>query len=218
MIIFFSFLSIWFDWFNNFNCFLLFVIVFFVFFVFFFLFFFNFFFNLNLGFGLLEFWMCFIPIFFLISQIIPSIFLLFFFNFSNTSSDLTIKVVGHQWYWSYEIGDNLGFFFDSFMLSDEFFVLGDYRLLEVDNRLILPVNFFVRFVLTSFDVIHSWTLPMFFLKMDVMSGLLNIMDFFFESVGVFYGQCSEICGANHSFMPVVIELTLMNFFKSFFIF
>lgn len=97
---------------------------------------------------------------------------------------------------------------------EDLFFLGDNRMLEVDNRLVLPVNFFIRFVLTSSDVIHSWSIPVFFLKLDVISGLLNIINFSFDLVGVFYGQCSEICGLNHSFIPIVLELTLFDFFKS----
>lgn len=169
-----------------------------------------------MGYGFLEFWMCFIPVFFLLFQVIPSLFLLFVLRFTNFCSDLSIKVIGHQWYWSYEFGEGLSFFFDSYLLSSDFFNLGDFRLLEVDNRLMIPTNFFIRFILTSFDVIHSWSLPVFFLKVDVISGLLSVVDFFFEVIGVFYGQCSEICGANHSFIPIVLELTLLDFFKNWF--
>lgn len=218
LVIFFSFFSIWFDWFHNFNCFLLFFILFFVLFIYYFLYISGFFFKLNLGYGFLEFWMCFLPIFFLFFQVLPSLFLLFLVTFNSFCSDLTVKILGHQWYWSYELGDSLGLVFDSYLLSEDFFVLGDFRLLEVDNRLVLPSGFFVRFVLSSLDVIHSWTLPVFFLKIDLMSGFLNFMDFFFEVLGVFYGQCSEICGANHSFIPIVLELTTLGFFKSWVLF
>lgn len=112
------------------------------------------------------------------------------------------------------MGDNLGFEFDSYILYDDYFFLGNYRLLEVDNRLVLPVDFFIRLILISSDVIHSWSLAPFFLKLDVIRGLLNVLNFNFEMVGIFYGQCSEICGANHSFIPIVLELTLFDFFKN----
>lgn len=214
LLIFFSFFSVWFDWFHNFNCFLLLFIIFFIFFIFFFIFLFFFTLKLNLSYGLLEFWICFFPVFFLIFQVLPSIFLLFILNFSNFCVDLRIKVIAHQWYWSYELGDGLGFFFDSYIFNIDSFFLGDFRLVETDNRLIIPSNFFIRFILTSFDVIHSWSLPIFFLKIDVISGLLNVIEFFFDQIGIFYGQCSEICGTNHSFIPIVIELILVDSFKN----
>jgi cytochrome c oxidase subunit 2 len=91
--------------------------------------------------------------------------------------------------------------------------MGDLKFLEVDNRLILPVNYFLHFVLSSSDVIHSWALPSFFIKLDVLSGVITIFDFFFNLSGLFFGQCSEICGANHSFIPIVVELVLLDFFK-----
>nr|ANI25100.1 cytochrome c oxidase subunit II [Globodera ellingtonae] len=209
----FSFQGVLLDWFHNFNCFLLLLVIFFVFFSFFFLSVFEYFFKLDLSLGALEFWGCFIPVFFLVFQVFPSLFLLFSAGLSGFCNDFSVKVVGHQWYWSYELGDSLGLGFDSYMVFEDSFSLGDFRLLEVDNRLVLPQGFFCRFVLTSADVIHSWALPVFFLKVDVMSGLLNILNFNFDLVGVFFGQCSEICGANHSFMPVVLELTLFSFFK-----
>lgn len=201
------------DWFHNFNCFLLVLVIFYVFFCYFFIFSFSYFFKLDLTYGFLEFWGCFFPVFFLFFQVFPSLFLLFSLGLGSFFNDVTVKVVGHQWYWSYELGDNLDFFFDSYIIFEDSFFLGSYRLLEVDNRLILPVNFFCRFVLTSSDVIHSWSLPSFFFKVDVISGLLNILNFNFDLVGVFYGQCSEICGTNHSFIPIVLELSLFDFFK-----
>jgi heme/copper-type cytochrome/quinol oxidase subunit 2 len=128
--------------------------------------------------------------------------------------DLTVKVVGHQWYWTYELGDGLGLEFDSYIKGEDYFLNGEYRLLEVDNRLVLPVNITCRFIVTSRDVIHSWALPSFFLKFDAIRGLINVFFYKFNIVGIFFGQCSEICGANHTFMPVVVELTLFDFFKS----
>nr|CAB55572.1 cytochrome oxidase subunit II [Globodera pallida] len=218
LFLFFSLQGVWLDWFHSFNCFLLLLVIFFVTFSFFFLGVFDYFFKLELSFGALEFWGCFIPVFFLVFQVCPSLFLLFSSSLLSLCNDLSVKVVAHQWYWSYELGDSLGLSFDSYMVFEDSFFLGDFRLLEVDNRLVLPQGVFCRFVLTSSDVIHSWALPVFFLKVDVMSGLLNILNFNFDLVGVFFGQCSEICGANHSFMPVVLELTLFNFFSSCYLF
>jgi len=179
----------------------------------------NFFFRkLNLSYQELELYGCLFPVIFLLIQALPSLVLLFNFRFLNFYNDLSVKVIGHQWYWTYELGDNLGLEFDSYIINEESFKLGDYRLYEVDNRLILPVNLYVRFILTSTDVIHSWALPGLFLKLDVIRGLIRVFNFKFILLGVFYGQCSEICGANHSFIPVVLEITLFNFFKNWLLF
>lgn len=218
LFIFYSLLSVWLDWFHNFNCFILFFIVFFVFFDFIFLFFLNFFFKLELSYNILEFWICFFPVCFLFFQVLPSLFLLFLIGGFIFDSDLTIKIIAHQWYWTYELGNNLGFFFDSYIISEDIFSFGDFRLLEVDSRLVLPVGYYIHFILTSSDVIHSWRVNSFFLKVDAISGLINILDFFFEIIGIFYGQCSEICGINHSFIPIVLELTLIDFFKDWILF
>jgi len=99
------------------------------------------------------------------------------------------------------------------MKEFEFLNLGDEVFLEVDNRLILPNNLLIRFVATSSDVIHSWSLPNFFLKIDVISGIITVINFNFDILGLFFGQCSEICGINHSFIPIVVEVSLFNFFK-----
>lgn len=99
-----------------------------------------------------------------------------------------------------------GFGFDSFIKSS--YELGDYRLLRVDNRLVVPVGVPIRFAVTSYDVIHSFSLPNACIKVDAVPGLLNCTTVKFIKLGVFYGQCSEICGANHSFMPIQVEVTL----------
>lgn len=112
------------------------------------------------------------------------------------------------------MGDGLGLDFDSYIKSLDSLVLGDFRFLEVDNRLLVPVLLPLRFVITSADVIHSWALPSFFFKFDAIAGLLSVFSMEFSQLGVFYGQCSEICGANHSFIPVVVEVCLFsNFFN-----
>nr|NP_008174.1 cytochrome c oxidase subunit II [Katharina tunicata]AAC48365.1 cytochrome oxidase subunit II [Katharina tunicata] len=119
---------------------------------------------------------------------------------------LTIKVVGHQWYWSYEYSDFLNLEFDSYMISLEDLEEGDYRLLEVDHRSVVPMKTKVRVLVTAADVLHSWTVPSLGVKADAVPGRLNQLSFFANYPGVFYGQCSEICGANHSFMPIVLEV------------
>jgi cytochrome c oxidase subunit 2 len=107
-----------------------------------------------------------------------------------------------------------GVFFDSYIKFNDILVLGDFRLFDVDSRCVLPVNTDVRFFVTSLDVIHSWTIFNLFIKMDAMGGFINVFNFSFPEVGVFFGQCSEICGANHRFMPIVLEVTVFDLFKN----
>jgi len=124
--------------------------------------------------------------------------------------DLTIKIIGHQWYWSYEYDDAVLIEdeiveFDSYLVPEEDLQLGQFRLLEVDNRIVLPVNKHIRILLGSTDVIHCWTIPSFGLKLDACPGRLNQTSLYIKREGVYYGQCSEICGINHGFMPIVVE-------------
>lgn len=115
--------------------------------------------------------------------------------------DLTIKILGHQWYWSYEYRDfNLNIF-DSYIKEDNKRM---FRLLDVDNCLVIPFNINIRAVIRGVDVIHSWTIPSLGIKADAIPGRLNQLSLIFNRVGVFTGECSEICGANHSFMPIII--------------
>ena len=123
---------------------------------------------------------------------------------------VTLKVIGHQWFWSYEYSDYVdldgnGIFFDSYMVSDDDLVFGQVRLLEVDNRVVLPSNTHVRILVTSTDVLHSWAVPSLGVKMDACPGRLNQVSLFIKREGVFFGQCSEICGVQHGFMPIVVE-------------
>lgn len=123
----------------------------------------------------------------------------------------TLKIVGHQWYWSYEYsdystlegGDTLNF--DSYMLPVEDIVTGAFRLLEVDNRVLLPINTHIRLLVTAADVLHSWAVPSFGIKVDACPGRLTQASLFLKRAGVYYGQCSEICGVNHAFMPIVVR-------------
>lgn len=118
---------------------------------------------------------------------------------------ITLKAIGHQWYWRYEYSDWYKLSFDSYMLPTEDLTPGQYRLLEVDNRAVIPYQAEVRLLVTAADVIHSWTVPALGVKADAIPGRLNQLRLVAYRPGVYYGQCSEICGANHSFMPIVVE-------------
>jgi len=125
--------------------------------------------------------------------------------------EISIKIIGHQWYWSYEYTDchhyKTGKYlaFDSYMLAQEDIAVGGLRLLEVDSRLKLPTHVHIRVLITSADVLHSWAVPSLGVKIDACPGRLNMVSMYIERPGVFYGQCSEICGVNHGFMPIVVE-------------
>lgn len=160
----------------------------------------------------LEFFRSFVPILVLWFQILPSLRMLYFYGTMFVNSILTVKVVGHQWYWSYLLGDCFEEGFDSYCKSLDSLLLGDSRLLEVDSRLVVPFGVNLRFILTSFDVIHSWTLFNMFLKLDAMGGVLNCFNFCFWHVGLYYGSCSEICGSGHSSMPLSLECTANSLF------
>nr|WKU83775.1 cytochrome c oxidase subunit II [Aristosyrphus sp.] len=127
---------------------------------------------------------------------------------------LTLKSIGHQWYWSYEYSDFNNIEFDSYMIPTNELNNNMFRLLEVDNRIILPMNSQIRILVTATDVIHSWTIPSLGVKIDGSPGRLNQTSFLMTRPGLFFGQCSEICGTNHSFMPIVVEsIPLKNFIK-----
>nr|YP_010134336.1 cytochrome c oxidase subunit II [Megabeleses magnoliae]QWM93826.1 cytochrome c oxidase subunit II [Megabeleses magnoliae] len=149
------------------------------------------------------------PMCMLIFIAIPSIHLLYLTDEMN-SPLLTIKTMGHQWYWSYEYTDFKNIEFDSYMNKEN--NLNSFRLLDVDNNMIIPMNTKMRILVSSTDVIHSWTIPSLGKKMDAVPGRLNQINLMIKRPGLFFGQCSEICGANHSFMPIVIESVSMNLF------
>lgn len=128
---------------------------------------------------------------------------------------LTIKVIGHQWYWSYEFSDyahwsGASIQFDSYMVPENDLTYGSFRLLETDAHLIVPSNSHIRVIITSADVLHSWSIPSLGVKLDAVPGRLNQTGFLANREGIFYGQCSEICGANHAFMPIVVESTSLD--------
>lgn len=140
---------------------------------------------------------------------VPSFSLLYAMD-EVISPTITIKVIGHQWYWSYEYSDYTTDFnkivsFDSYMLPEEDLELGQLRLLEVDNHVVIPFNTHVRVIVSATDVIHSWAIPSLGIKCDAIPGRLNQTSIFIKREGLYYGQCSEICGINHGFMPIVIE-------------
>nr|QPA36037.1 cytochrome c oxidase subunit II [Camarochiloides weiweii] len=143
----------------------------------------------------------------------PSLHLLYTMDEVNKPV-LTVKAIGHQWYWSYEYSDFRQIEFDSYMKSTQDLQMNEYRLLEVDNRMVLPMKSEIRLIVTAADVLHSWTVPSIGIKIDATPGRLNQGSFELLRPGVFYGQCSEICGANHSFMPIVMEsANLKHFLK-----
>jgi cytochrome c oxidase subunit 2 len=154
-----------------------------------------------------------LPAIVLIFIAIPSLRLLYLLDEVNNPS-ITLKTIGHQWYWSYEYSDFKNIEFDSYMIPTNELDLNSFRLLDVDNRIVLPINNQIRILVSAADVLHSWTIPALGVKVDATPGRLNQTNFLINRPGLFFGQCSEICGANHSFMPIVIErIPTKNFIK-----
>nr|AJF93957.1 cytochrome c oxidase subunit 2 [Hertwigia falcifera] len=157
-----------------------------------------------------------LPAIILIIIAYPSLKLLYATD-ESIEPELTIKSIGNQWYWSYEYSDyeQKKIEFTSYMLPTEELKNGDNRLLEVDNRLIIPIHTNIRILITAADVLHSFTIPSLGIKADAIPGRLNQVNFLSTRPGVFYGQCSELCGTNHSFMPIVIETTNLKNYSYF---
>lgn len=152
-----------------------------------------------------------LPAITLIFIALPSLRLLYLLDELNNPL-ITLKSIGHQWYWSYEYSDFHNIEFDSYIIPSNELTNNSFRLLDVDNRIVLPINNQIRIIVTATDVIHSWTVPSLGVKVDANPGRLNQTNFFINRPGIFYGQCSEICGANHSFIPIVIErISIKNF-------
>lgn len=166
--------------------------------------------NINVTHGtLLEVVWTVFPSLILVAIAIPSFALLYAMD-EVISPALTIKVVGYQWYWSYQYSDyntpsRSSLAFDSYMLDEGELKFGDLRLLEVDNEVVLPAHTHIRVVLTAADVLHSWAVPSLGVKTDAVPGRLSQIPLFIKRQGVFYGQCSELCGVNHGFMPIVVK-------------
>ncbi len=145
-----------------------------------------------------------VPVLILVFIGFPSLRLLFFTD-QTVDADMTIKAIGRQWYWSYQYPDHGDFEFDAFIIPDDELQPGQLRLLETDNRVVVPVGKKVRLLTTSSDVLHAFAVPAFGVKMDSVPGRTNETWFQVDVPGVYYGQCSELCGTGHGFMPITIE-------------
>ncbi len=145
-----------------------------------------------------------VPVLILVTIAIPSFRLLYFMD-RTEEADMTLKIIGHQWYWSFEYPDHGDVAIDSFMKGDDDLEDGEPRLLAVDNVIVLPVDANIRLLVTAEDVIHSFAMPALGLKTDAVPGRLNETWVRIEQPGMYYGQCSELCGVNHAFMPAAIR-------------
>ncbi|YP_002456259.1 cytochrome c oxidase subunit II (mitochondrion) [Nothobranchius furzeri] len=153
-----------------------------------------------------------LPAMILILIALPSLRILYLMD-EISNSHLTIKTIGHQWYWSYEYTDYENITFDSYMTPTQDLMPGQFRLLETDHRMVVPMESPTRILVSADDVLHSWAVPSLGIKMDAVPGRLNQTAFIVSRPGVYYGQCSEICGANHSFMPIVVEAVPLKYFE-----
>lgn len=167
------------------------------------------------------FWTVF-PAFILIGIAIPSFSLLYALD-ELIDPVITLKITGHQWYWSYEYSYSFNdevhaepINFDSYMINTNDLKLGQLRLLSVDNQIVLPVRTHIRLLITSADVLHSWAVPSFGIKVDACPGRLSQASVFIKRVGLYFGQCSEICGINHGFMPIAVKVVPKNVFKTYY--
>nr|YP_009116592.1 cytochrome c oxidase subunit 2 [Polydactylus plebeius]BAQ20919.1 cytochrome c oxidase subunit 2 [Polydactylus plebeius] len=154
-----------------------------------------------------------LPAVILIILALPSLRLLYLMDEVN-HPHITLKAIGHQWYWSYEYSDFQDIAFDSYMVPTQDLMPGQFRLLEADHRMVVPVDSPIRVLISAEDVLHSWAVPSLGIKMDAVPGRLIQTTFTSSRPGVFYGQCSEICGANHSFMPIVVEAVPLEHFQN----
>ena len=160
----------------------------------------------------LEVFWTIVPAILLVTIAYPSFNLLYALD-DLTVPTLTIKIIGHQWYWSYEYTiKSVDISFDAYILNSSEYGAGQLRLLETDNRLYLPIKTHIRLLITSADVLHSWAVPSFGIKVDACPGRLNQATLFIKRPGLYFGQCSEICGINHGFMPIVVVACTRNSF------
>lgn len=156
-----------------------------------------------------------LPSFILVLIAVPSLLVLFALDEIGRPA-ITVKAIGHQWYWSYEVTvsgleKSYTHTFDSYMVATSDLKLGEHRNLTVDKPLFLPSDTHIRLLVTSMDVLHSWAIPAFGVKIDAVPGRLNQVGIFIDRIGVFYGQCSEICGTNHGFMPIQIRMIDLHY-------
>ena len=154
-----------------------------------------------------------IPSLILVVVALPSFALLYSID-EIVDPALTLKCIGNQWFWSYEYSDfeaqSCAIRFDSYVVAEDDLEFGTLRLLEVDNRVVLPLKTHIRVLITAADVLHSWAIPSLGVKLDACPGRLNQTSLYILRNGVFFGQCSEICGVNHGFMPIVVEAVSLN--------
>lgn len=153
---------------------------------------------------LIEFIWTIIPALILVFIALPSLRALYLLDEVKTPA-ITIKTIGHQWYWSYEYSDFPNIEFDSYIIPSNDININEIRLLEVDNRTVIPFNTQIRLLVSAADVIHSWTIPSIGIKVDAIPGRLNQLRMYCLRPRIIFGQCSEICGANHRFIPIVLE-------------
>jgi cytochrome c oxidase subunit 2 len=154
-----------------------------------------------------------VPVLILVVIAIPSFKLLYYADVIP-EAELTIKAIGHQWYWSYEYPDNGDFTFDAYLAADADLEPGQLRLLTTDNRIVLPVDTNVHVLVTATDVLHAWAVPAFGVKIDAVPGRINEIWFRIEEPGIYYGQCSELCGDYHGFMPIMVEAVSKDEFEA----
>jgi cytochrome c oxidase subunit 2 len=159
----------------------------------------------------LEILWTFLPGLILILIAFPSLRLLYLSE-ERENSPITIKTIGHQWYWSYEYRDFKNLEFDSFIERNPKISL--FRLLETDNKTVLPTKTPIQIFISSTDVLHAWTIPALGVKADSVPGRLNTINLISLKPGLFFGQCSEICGTNHRFIPIILDARPLSFFKS----
>ncbi len=146
-----------------------------------------------------------VPVIVLVAIAIPSFRLLYFMD-KTSEAEMTIKAIGHQWYWTYEypdLGEDISF--DAVMLQEDELEEGQLRLLETDESVVVPINTNIRLLVTADDVIHAWAIPSFGVKIDAVPGRVNETWFRVDAEGVYYGQCSELCGRDHAFMPIKVK-------------
>jgi cytochrome c oxidase subunit 2 len=161
----------------------------------------------------LEIMWTIVPVVVLVLIAVPS-FRLLFLELDVPTPDLTVKATGKQWFWSYAYPDNGNFEFDSLIVADKDLKPGQLRLLTVDNEMVVPVNKVVHVLVTGSDVIHSFAVPSFGIKIDAVPGRINDTWFKATTIGTFHGQCSELCGKNHAFMPITVNVVNDNDFTA----
>ncbi|WP_169545804.1 cytochrome c oxidase subunit II [Sneathiella aquimaris] len=162
---------------------------------------------------LIEFVWTVVPILILIAIAVPS-FKLLYYGDRVEKADMTIKAIGYQWYWGYEYVDEDNLAFEAVMLEEDELKEGQPRLLATDNTIVLPIDTNIRLLVTAEDVLHSWAMPAFGVKMDAVPGRLNETWMRIEKEGMYYGQCSELCGARHGFMPIMVKAVSKEDYKA----